>query len=143
MPFRYPTPGAIRRWFWRLGLRFPARPGWKDLLRDVVTSDLWVETGTEMPVVGAPLEWSLLRRLPDGRLASEVGTCAWHNVPIHGRETPDPDTGAAWGVRCARCGVAIRVGTQTSGMQTSIDPPSCPPCRRVVKFEILRIKSGL
>lgn len=133
---------TLRARVWRWGLPYKARRGWESLLREVVAAEVWIEPASEYaaPVVGAPLEWSLLHRLPDGRLQGENAVCAWHGVPIHG--SPGAGSEIPWGVRCCRCGEPIRVGTVSSGMQTSFDPPSCIPCRPLVKLEILRAKLG-
>lgn len=127
---------SLRRQVWRRWRvpYWPARRDWAALVREVsrVTTQgsLWVGADGTM---GAPLEWSLLRR-ESGRLVTVEATCAWTGEPTTG-DCRDPEgqaeIGKAWGVRCARCGVPIRV--TVAGMRHSVDIPSCPPCRPLVK----------
>lgn len=122
----------LRAFLWgRLFIRYPAKPGWQKLVRDVVAAELW--RGDD-GIVGAPLEWSMLARDPEGRVVPVEDRCAWTGQQISGATPllPDgkPDL-SHYGVRCARCGVRIHV--LAAGMRSSVDVPSCPPCRRAVR----------
>lgn len=127
---------TLRLFLWRrLGVPLSPVPKWRALLADVVSVPLYRKD----EMFGAPLEWSLYARDPTGRLVAVEETCAWTGLSVSGA-TPIVDPVAAeidysrFGVRCCRCGVPIHVWH--SGMRTSIDVPSCPPCRKIVKRAI-------
>lgn len=133
-----------RFWLWvRLGVCYPARPGWRKRVHEVTAVPLWQEQGENgLPgLVGLPLEWTLLVRQPDGSIATIYTVCAWSGESISGLAplTGDPDRpvdATRWGVRCARCGVAIHC--RHAGMKFGTDVPSCPPCRSTVRSVIQR-----
>lgn len=123
----------FRRYLWRrCAVRLPPVDGWKDLVREVSSVDLWQKDG----LFGLPLEWTLLTRDAFGVHAVET-ICAWSGVPVSGvtllmgdPENPTHDL-SRWGVRCARCGVPLHC--REAGMRGSTDVPSCVPCRPAVR----------
>lgn len=127
---------TFRLFLWhRFWVPLPPIEGWKGLLEAVSSVDVYQKDG----MVGAPLEWSLYAYEGEGdtnRLIPVEALCAWTGVAISGA-TPIVDPlkeeidYAHFGVRCCRCGVPIHV--HASGMKSSFDTPSCPPCRRIVK----------
>lgn len=113
----------VRFWLWRhLFVPLPARPGWRALVRDVVTtSGVYVGEGGAL---GAPFEWSMYARASTGAWEPMETMCAETGAAIS--PTSDP-----FGVRCARCGVPL--AAVVAGMRTSLDVPSCRACRGIVR----------
>lgn len=123
----------IRTRLWRWGWLYPPTLGWVDLVYEVANTPGWKDD--QERVVGLPPAWTLLRK-SNGKWTAYEDTCAWSgkpvsgSVPIQNPNAENPFDLTRWGVRCARCGVPIHV--LYSGMRTTGDVPSCPPCRRVV-----------
>mgnify|MGYP001582947902 CR=1 FL=1 len=118
-------------------MRFPGKPGWAALVREVGSAlscgQLWKDDRER--VIGAPLGWCLVERHGDPpEVVPTDDTCGWTGRAISGHTPMLPDgrvDGTPWGVRCARCGVAIH--HSGAGMAHTMDVPSCPPCRGAVR----------
>lgn len=130
-PEESPLLDWMRIWFpdwlrvlllWRRG-----QPDWRELVRDVhdamARGEVWISADGKTG--GAPNEWTL--KGPD------PVRCSWTGVWLHNAakipKTPGTFTP---GVRCARCHRPIAMTRDVAGMLTSLDIPSCPPCRSTV-----------